>query len=717
MHLVIFRWPCLRGFYSRSRILVLYIFRGMLGLQFACYQQASCYDGDERKERAEKSTLTVLLFVEGIEVSITRIFAQGKLRLSGVHNSVTVTGLQHLYNGLFPMAHEKKITLVSSHFTQPQQCPECKTELGAADEVYSRIAVCDHCGHHFVWSASDRIQHLADTGTFRPIGHTIQPVDFLEFDDEHPYSTKLLLGQQQTGLSDAILTGRCRIGGTEAILAVMDFHFMGGSMGSVVGEQIAFAFEYATRHGMPVVTIVNSGGARMQEGIISLMQMPKTAAAVQRFHTSGFLYLSILASPTTGGVFASFASLGDVILAEPKALVGFAGPRVAEQVTGQKLPAGSHRAEMLLTSGQLDAIIARQDLPHVVATLLKATVVHSKRSHSQSMHTNELPLVSSQAPLNEAWVSVNLARQPGRPTARDYIRHLSPNFLELQGDRCYGDDPAVVTGLGNIDGRTVVFIGQERRLLAHDSRIGEIQARPRPEGYRKAIRLMNLAAQLRCPLVTFVDTSGADPGDESEKHGIAWSLAHCLSTMSSLPVPIVTAIIGEGASGGAVAFAVADHILMLQNAIYEVIAPEGAATILYRDAQKARDIAEKLKLTALDCLQLGVVDAIVPEPLSGAHTDPLVVMQALQQYLLHAITELEQVPAKQLLARRYRKFRRHGRFQRSQYLLTRTALTKVGQGQSLLRQLKNWLPISGISKLRDFHKNSTLEEGLHLTGI
>jgi acyl-CoA carboxylase subunit beta len=604
-----------------------------------------------------------------------------------------------LYKGLFPMARETKITVASRLLLQPQACPECKTELGAANEVFSRIAVCDHCGYHFVWSASNRVEHLADPGSFRPIGRRILPVDFLDFGDEHTYSTKLISSQEQTGLSDAILTGHCRIGGTKAVLAAMDFHFMGGSMGSVVGEQITFAFEYATRHHLPVVTIVNSGGARMQEGIISLMQMPKTAAAVQRFHASGLLYLSILASPTTGGVFASFASLGDVILAEPKALIGFAGPRVAEQATGQKLTAGSHRAELLLTSGQLDAITARNELPHVVATLLKATVVHAKQRRSHSKHANELPRVAAHVPSNAAWESVNLARHPDRPTARDYIRHLSPNFLELKGDRCYGDDPTVVAGLGDIDGRTVIFVGQERYHGAHDSLIEEIQTRPRPEGYRKAIRMMDLATQLHCPLVTFVDTAGADPGDESERHGIAWSLAHCLSMMSSLPVPIVTAIIGEGASGGAVAFAVADHILMLQNAIYEVIAPEGAATILYRDAQKARQVAEQLKLTAFDCLQLGVVDAIVPEPLSGAHTDPPMVMQALQHHLLHAITELEQVPMKQLLARRYRKFRRHGQFQRRQYLLTRASVTAVGQGQSLLRQFKDRLPLATIVRL------------------
>ncbi|HYK83933.1 MAG TPA: acetyl-CoA carboxylase carboxyltransferase subunit alpha/beta [Ktedonobacteraceae bacterium] len=599
-------------------------------------------------------------------MSITTTFAQRKLKLPGAHDLVFVAGLRRLYSSLFPMVSETKTSVAASPLSQPQKCPECKTELGEANEVYSRIAVCDACGYHFVWSAFRRVEHLADPGSFKAIGRPIEPVDFLGFVDEPSYATKLIVAQKQTGLSDAILSGRCRIGGTETVLSVLDFHFMGGSMGSVVGEQITYAFEYAMKHRLPVVTVVNSGGARMQEGIISLMQMPKTVAAFQRFHASGLLYLSVLASPSTGGVFASFASLGDVILAEPKALVGFAGPRVAEQVIGQKLPAGSHRAEMLLTSGQIDAITARQDLPSVLATLLKATEIHTKHHRVHSIHTKNLPLVSTSAPRNTTWESVKLARHPDRPTARDYIRYLSPHFLELQGDRCYGDDPTVVAGLGDIYGHTVIFVGQERQHRTHDSADIKTQTRPQPEGYRKAIRMMELAAQLHCPLVTLVDTSGADPGDESERHGIAWSLAHCLSTMSGLPVPIVTAIIGEGASGGAVALAMADTILMLQNAIYEVIAPEGAATILYRDAEKARQVAEQLQLTALDCLRLGVVDTIIPEPLAGAHTDPAMVMQALQQHLLHAIAELERVPVKQLLARRYRKFRRHGRFQRKQ---------------------------------------------------
>ena len=247
---------------------------------------------------------------------------------------------------------------------------------------------------------------------------------------------------------------------------------------------------------MPVVIVVNSGGARMQEGIISLMQMPKTAAAIQRFHTAGLFYLSILANPTTGGVFASFASLGDVMLAEPKALIGFAGPRVAEQAMGAKLPPGSHLAEKVLTSGLLDIIVERQDIPAVVATLLKPTVAHARSHHSQQTQAKQLPpdiALTEQSPSNTAWETVNIARHPDRPTARDYIRFLSPNFLELHGDRCYGDDPTIVAGSGDIDGHPVIFVGQQRIYSSHDNHTGEIERQLSRKVFRKAMRMMDVA--------------------------------------------------------------------------------------------------------------------------------------------------------------------------------------------------------------------------------
>ncbi|MDE3231368.1 MAG: acetyl-CoA carboxylase carboxyl transferase subunit beta [Chloroflexota bacterium] len=574
--------------------------------------------------------------------------------------TAAAAGQRWLSTFIVPRAAATLDVAGASAASPPLTCPECHTEIDASIDLFRQFALCPACGHHFAWSAQARIDSLCDPGTFRPIGQALLPVDFLGFVDDLTYAARLTLEQRKAGLSDAALIGRCRIGGVEAVLAALDFRFMGGSMGSVVGERITVAFEYALSHRLPVVTVVNSGGARMQEGTISLMQMPKTAAAAQRFHAAGLFYCSVLASPTTGGVFASFASLGDVILAEPHAIIGFAGPRVAEQALGQRLPAGSHRAEALLEAGQLDGIVARQELPQVVGALLRATVAPPRERHARHPHTPQRRWEEAVEQRHSAWDSVLLARHPDRPSALDYILFLSPTFLELHGDRCYGDDPAIVTGLGAIDGRPVMFIGEQRRFEMRDGQ--RVALRPKPEGFRKAMRMMEIANHLRCPIITFIDTIGADPGAESERHGIAWSLAHCLATMSDAPIPIITAIIGEGASGGAVVLAYADHIVMLQNAIFEVIAPEGAATILYRDAGRAEQVASQLRLTARDCLALGIADAIIPEPPEGVHTDPAPTMRALQQMIADALADLEQFPTRRLLARRYRKFRALGRF-------------------------------------------------------
>ncbi|MBU1879637.1 MAG: acetyl-CoA carboxylase carboxyl transferase subunit beta, partial [Chloroflexi bacterium] len=233
---------------------------------------------------------------------------------------------------------------------EPIICPQCNAELTGAP-VYARYGVCDECGHHFRISARQRLLQLADPGTFRQHFRTVGSVDPLEFADKIPYPARLREAQEKTGLREAVLTGIGEIGGIRAALAVVDFEFLGGSMGSAVGEKITLAFEMAQRRRLPMITVVSSGGARMQEGMLSLMQMAKTAGAAARLHEARLPYISVLANPTTGGMYASFANLGDVTLAEPQALIGFAGPRVIEQVTGQPLPPGSHTAESVLEHG------------------------------------------------------------------------------------------------------------------------------------------------------------------------------------------------------------------------------------------------------------------------------------------------------------------------------------------------------------------------------
>ncbi|HLF07886.1 MAG TPA: acetyl-CoA carboxylase carboxyltransferase subunit alpha/beta [Dehalococcoidia bacterium] len=531
-------------------------------------------------------------------------------------------------------------------------CNRCQQSLAGA-ESYQRFRVCPNCGRHFAISARERITMLVDAASFRETNRFLASVDPLSFSDRTgPYADKVSEAQRKTGLADAVVTGVARIGGQRVVVGALDFDFMGGSMGSVVGEKVALGFELATRRRLPIVMVATSGGARMQEGMLSLVQMAKTAAAVQRHHQSGLPYIAILAHPTTGGVFASFGSLSDIAIAEPEALIGFAGPRVVEQTIGKPLPPGSHTAEFQLDRGLIDMVLPRSQHREVLATLL-VLFGRPRMEPTQITVVPEAPNVKV-----GAWETVQLARHPQRPTTLDYVHRILGTFVEIRGDRTFADDPAVIAGLGDLDGQTIVVVGQER---GHDAE-SHHQGRSYPEGYRKAQRAMQLAAKFRLPLLTLVDTPGAWPGYESEERGLARTIAQSLALMSDLPVPIVSAIIGEGGSGGALALGVADRILMLENAVYSVIAPEGAASILYRDASLAEELAPSLKLTADDCLNLGVIDSIVAEPAGGAHADLERAAGLLRTAVIHAFGELHGLSPRKLTRARYEKFRRMGEY-------------------------------------------------------
>jgi acyl-CoA carboxylase subunit beta len=533
-------------------------------------------------------------------------------------------------------------------------CPACGA--ATADALsYQRYRVCGTCRHHFPLSALVRVRMLADADSFQPLNPTLVSVDPLLFRDRISYRDRLERARRETGLNEAVVTGSARINGRECVLAVFDFAFMGGSMGSVVGEKVALALERAADRRLPFIAVVASGGARMQEGMLSLVQMGKTTAAAMRLHQAGVPSITVLTNPTTGGVYASFAAQGDFLLAEPGALIGFAGPRVIEQLTHQPPPAGTHTAEFLLEHGQLDAVVDRARLRGVLATLL--------RLFDPAAPANPRPLPGPYRPQpsapESAWQEVLLARRQDRPTTADYLRRLMPQFVELHGDRVQGDDPAIIAGIGELDGATVFAIGQERGH-GDPARNG---GRVRPEGFRKAARMMRLAAELRFPLLTFIDTPGAYLDYETEARGLAGALSSCLANMSVLPVPIVSVVIGEGGSGPALALGVADRILMQEHAVYSVIAPEGAAAIVHRDAARARDIADALKITAHDCLVLGVVDVLVPEPEGGANADPDYAAQLLRSEVVAALAELRRRDPRKLVEERYRKFRRMGEFQ------------------------------------------------------
>jgi acyl-CoA carboxylase subunit beta len=534
------------------------------------------------------------------------------------------------------------------------KCPDCGTEHSRSS-LEVRLYVCPTCDRYLVMPSRVRIQQLADAGTFRELDCELVSVDPLKFRDLRSYRERLREARRTTGLREAVTTGICEIAGRGAVLIVFDFEFLGGTMGSVVGEKIADAFERAAKNGLPVVSVASSGGARVQEGMLSLMQMAKVAAAAAFHGRQGLAFISILTDPTFGGVTASFASLGDVIVAEPGAQIGFVGPRVIEQTTGTRPPENSHRAETLLDAGLIDLVVPRTNLRNTVACL----VSHLRRHENKRSEGERLPSMPKRAEV-PAWQQVSIARHPDRPAAHHYISRMATGFLELHGDRWGGDDPAIRGGLAEIEGQTVVIIAQERGGTAEEKEAAH-RGMAFPEGYRKAQRLMRLAAKFGHPVVTLIDCPNAQATCESEHHGIAYALASNLATMSSLPTPIVSVIIGEGGSGGALALGVADRVLMLEHAIYSVISPEGAASILYRDATRAESVAESLRLTAPDLLDLGIIDVVVPEPDGGAHLDPDAAAATLKGYLLEALREAGEGSMERLVALRYEKYRRVGR--------------------------------------------------------
>lgn len=533
------------------------------------------------------------------------------------------------------------------------KCSHCGA-VHSPSALEGRMYICPACNHYLPMPSRLRIDMLADTGTFRELDRKMVSVDPLSFADLKSYRSRLLQARRETGVREAVTSGACRIGGNPTILVVFDFAFLGGTMGSVVGEKIAHAFEEAIKQRWPLVSITASGGARVQEGMLALMQMAKVSAAASRHDREGLAFISVLADPTFGGVSASFASLGDVILAEPGAQIGFVGPRVIEQTTGVAPPKDSHKAETLLKAGLIDLVVARKDLPSVIAYL----IAHLKSQKPSGPEGEYVPPSPKRQKL-PAWQKVSLARHSGRPTTKYYIAHMASRFLELHGDRWSGDDPAIIGGLAELDGRTVVMVGQERGGTPEE-KASSHNGMAFSEGYRKSLRVMRLASKFRIPVVTLVDCPNAQSSYEAEHHGIAHALARNMAGMANLPTPIISVIIGEGGSGGALALGVADRVLMLENAIYSVISPEGAAAILFRDAARASAVSEGLKLTAQDLHALGIIDAVVPEPEGGAHLDPVAAAETLKRHLLSTLGSIGDVPTRHLLAIRYAKYRHIG---------------------------------------------------------
>lgn len=538
-------------------------------------------------------------------------------------------------------------------------CPGCQGLL-YGKRLARNLRVCPECGHHHRLTAQERIEQLFDIDDLDVLDITERSTDVLGFADTQPYPARLAKARAATGMSEGVALAQGTIEGNPLVAAVMDFRFLAGSLGAATGEIITRGAELALHHRIPLLIVSASGGARMQEGVMSLMQMAKTSQALAELDDAGILTLSLVTDPTYGGVAASFSTLCDVLIAEPGARLGFAGPRVIQQTIRQTLPAGFQTAEMLLEHGLIDSIQPRNRQRTALARLLSAGGRHTSAPLPAPEAEQDDGVVRDSAELPEldAWQTVQKARDLQRPTTLDYINRVFDDFEQWHGDRIGGECAAIVGGTARLGETPVMVIGHQKgRTLA------ELTSRnygmATPSGYRKAARLMRAANKLSLPVVTFVDTPGAYPGIEAEQQGQAVAIAENIRLMAGLMVPVVTLVTGEGGSGGALGLATADEVLICSNSTYSVISPEGCASILWNDPAMAPTAATALGIDARQLLAGGFVDGVVPEPDEGTQADHHLAAERVRHALTAAVRRLS-MKGSSLVANRRARFRAFG---------------------------------------------------------
>ncbi|MCR2037647.1 acetyl-CoA carboxylase, carboxyltransferase subunit beta [Adlercreutzia caecimuris] len=608
--------------------------------------------------------------------------------------------------------------------THWRRCHACKLFFDK-EEIISEGFTCPACGTLQRLRSDERLALTVDAGSFEEWNAQMADSDPLAFPG---YPEKIADQREKSGLEEAVRTGRATIAGLPVAIGVMESGFFMGSMGHVVGEKVAALIDRAIEERLPVVVFCASGGARMQEGLISLMQMAKVSCAVERLGRAALPFITVLTDPTTGGVTASFAMQGDIILAEPGALIGFAGQRVIRDTIKQELPEGFQTAEFALEHGLIDAIVERSQLRSVLAQLLalhapsdaeRVVTYHSvmdalqvgagaygtvsvalearmagerlRAEEAASGFLRKVPVVGGligrgagegaaeeadrreldrharrearragiegQAAAGSAWESVQIARNVHRPTARRYIDGIVEGFIELHGDRSFADDGAILAGVGWISGHPVTVIAQEKGVNLAD-RVARNFGCPQPEGYRKSLRLMREAEKFDRPILCLVDTQGAFCGTEAEERGQGNAIADNLVAMAGLRVPVVSVLLGEGGSGGALALAVSNRVAMQEHAVYSVLSPEGFASILWKDGKRAPEAAEVMKMNARAVLEGGIVDAVISEGEGPAHENPDEAVAAVRDYVREAYKELADLTPDELIAQRQERFAR-----------------------------------------------------------
>ncbi|MFC9089939.1 carboxyl transferase domain-containing protein [Nocardiopsis dassonvillei] len=421
----------------------------------------------------------------------------------------------------------------------------------------------------------------------------------LDVDPDPAYADALTRARAATGCDEAVLTGEGRLHGRRVAVVASEFGFLAGSVGLAAAARIVAAVERATAERLPLLAAPASGGTRMQEGTPAFVAMAAITAAVTAHKAAGLPYLVYLRHPTTGGVLASWGSLGHLTAAEPGALVGFLGPRVYEALHGAPFPEGVQRAENLQRHGLVDAVLPPDQLRDAAGLALDVLLDRPAPA------TPPPPPAEPDSPA-PVWDSVTRSRRKERPGVRELLRHAASHVVRLRGSGEGEASPALVTALARFGGRPCVLVGQDRSRQSAEQPMG-------PDALREARRGMRLAAELRLPLVTVIDTPGAALSAEAEERGTAGQIARCLAEMTSLAAPTVSVLLGQGTGGGAIALLPADRVLCAQHAWLAPLPPEGASAIVHRTPDRAGELAEAQGIGSADLRARGLVDRVVPE--------------------------------------------------------------------------------------------------------
>ncbi|MGC9665912.1 carboxyl transferase domain-containing protein [Planosporangium sp. 12N6] len=511
----------------------------------------------------------------------------------------------------------------------------------------------------------------ADLATARLIAAVLDPGTWRSWDEPLPdpagldagYAADLADARARTGLDESVLTGEGRIGGHRVAIVGCEFAFLGGSIGVRAGERLTRAVERATRERLPLLASPASAGTRMQEGTLAFLQMAKVTAAIADHRAAGLPYLVYLRHPTTGGVLASWGSLGHLTVAEPEALVGFLGPRVYRALYGEPFPPGVQIAENLHAHGLLDGVLSADQLPGAVTRVLD--VIADGRAEPTSRAEPKPVPAAEPAPRPvpaaepaprpvPAAETIRRSRRPERPALRDLLRAVARDVTPLSGTGEGEADPGLLLALARIRTTPCVVMGHD-----HDP---DRRPRPiRPAGLRVARRGMRLAAELGLPLLTVVDTAGAELSAQAEEQGLAGEIARCLADLITLPTATLSVLLGEGAGGAALAFFPTDRVVAAAHGWLSPLPPEGASEILYRTADRTGELADRQRIQATALYAHGAVDRLVAEHPDAAD-EPAAFLDRLGRVVEDELLDLRGQDPAQRLARRRARYRDLGRF-------------------------------------------------------